>query len=102
MLTPLVILGAGGCARDTLDVVEAINEASPQFDMLGFIVDRQYGTAGDLVNDKPILGDFSWLERNPNMLVVGAVGSSELRRRLVQRATQRGVKFASLIHPSCC
>jgi sugar O-acyltransferase (sialic acid O-acetyltransferase NeuD family) len=96
----LVILGAGGCARDTLDVVDAINDAAPQFDVLGYIVDLPYGTPGDLVNDKPILGDFTWLERHPNVLVVGAVGASELRRRMVLRAAHRGMKFASLIHPS--
>jgi sugar O-acyltransferase (sialic acid O-acetyltransferase NeuD family) len=100
MLTPLIILGAGGCARDTLDLVDAINDASPQYDMLGFIVDAQYGAAGDLVNDKPILGDFTWLERYPSILAVCGVGSSELRRQMVQRATQLGVKFTSLVHPT--
>ena len=100
MTDSLVILGAGGCARDILDAVEAINSAAPQFDMLGFIVDAPYGSPGELVNDIPILGDFTWLERYPNTWVVGGVGASDLRKRMVQRAAKLGVKFATLVHPS--
>lgn len=98
-MKPVVILGAGGCARDTLDVIDAINAVAPQFEMLGFIVDAQYGCAGDLVNEKPILGDFSWLERYPDVMAVSGVGAPELRRRMVQRALQVGTKFATLVHP---
>lgn len=40
MNTPLVILGAGGFARETLDVVGAINSVSLAWDVLGFVVER--------------------------------------------------------------
>lgn len=39
MPQPLAILGAGGFARETLDVVDAINAITLTWDMLGFIVD---------------------------------------------------------------
>lgn len=100
MLQPLVILGAGGFARETLDVVEAINADLPRYDMLGFIVDERYGRAGDIVNEKPILGGFSWLEKHKDVLAVGGVGAPEVRRQMIQRSVKMGIEFATLIHPS--
>jgi sugar O-acyltransferase (sialic acid O-acetyltransferase NeuD family) len=79
--------------------VDAINAVSPRFDMLGFIVDAQYGRAGDLVNEKPILGDFTWLARYSDVWVVCGIGASDLRRRMVLRAAKLGVNFATLVHP---
>jgi hypothetical protein len=38
-LTDLVIVGAGGHGRETLDVVEAINDRSQRWRFLGFIDD---------------------------------------------------------------
>ena len=73
MLKPLVILGAGGFARETLDVVDAINIVSTIWNMLGFLVDAQYGSPGELINEKPILGDFSWFTEHPVICIVCGV-----------------------------
>lgn len=100
MPKPLVILGAGGFARETLDVVDAINAVSPTWDMLGFIVDSQYGQPGTIINDRPILGDFSWLEDHRDVHVVCGVGAPEARRQMILRLTHLDVQYATLIHPS--
>lgn len=100
MLKPLVILGAGGFAREALDVVDAINALSPTWNMMGFLVDAQYGIAGTLVQNKPILGELSWLGDNPNTYVVCGVGAPEHRRALIKRITSFDVQFATLVHPS--
>jgi sugar O-acyltransferase (sialic acid O-acetyltransferase NeuD family) len=97
---PLVILGAGGFARETLDIVDAINAIAPRYDMLGFLVDARYGTAGALVNDRPILGDTTWLADHPDVQVICGVGAPEVRRRLVLAAEQHGAAFAALVHPT--
>lgn len=97
---PLVILGAGGFARETLDVVDAINAVSPTWDMLGFIVDSQYGQSGEIINDKPILGDFSWLEQHREVYAVCGVGAPEARYQMTRRVQALGNLFASLIHPN--
>ncbi|MFN8531787.1 MAG: acetyltransferase [Anaerolineae bacterium] len=100
MLKSLVILGAGGFAREVLDVVDAINAVSPTWEMLGFIVDHRYGTPGDLVHDKPILGDFSWLEQHQEVQLLCAVGAPEIRYRMIRRLAYHQWQFASLVHPS--
>ncbi len=97
---PLVILGAGGFARETLDVVDAINAVSPTWNVLGFIVDGQYGQPGTIINDKPILGDFSWLEAHRDVYVVCGVGAPEIRYQMIRRVHPLGNPFASLIHPN--
>ena len=97
----LIIIGAGGHAREVLDVVESINDSSPQFEVLGFVVDPEYGSAGAVVNDIPILGGIDVLAKySKTVLVTCAVGPSHIRFRLVRRAEAMGCSFATLVHPS--
>lgn len=100
MFQPLVILGAGGFAREILDVIDAINADKPRYDVLGFIVDEKYGRAGDVVNEKQILGGFSWFEKHTDVFAICGVGAPEVRRHMIRRVQNLGVKFAALIHPS--
>jgi len=99
LLKSLVILGAGGFARETLDVVDAINAISLKWDVLGFIVNSEYGLPGTVVNNKPILGDFSWLQQRPEVYIVCGVGAPEIRQRMILQLS-RSSRFATLIHPS--
>lgn len=99
-MKPLVILGAGGFARETLDIVEAINAVQPTWDMLGFLVDSNYGQPGEIVNDKPILGDLEWLRSNRGVHIICGIGAPEVRYRLIQRLKVIHSTFATLVHPS--
>lgn len=97
----IVIIGAGGFGREVLDVIDAINEDKPQYEALGFVVDSQYGSAGTIINGKPILGDFDWLQKYAEKVqVVCGVGPPHQRYHLVQRAKSIGCAFISLIHPT--
>lgn len=98
-LQSVAILGAGGHAREVLDVVDAINAMTPTFKMLGFVVDPEYGAAGEIINDHPILGGFDWLGQHTSVQVICGVGYPELRRQLTQRAQRYGVEFCTLVHP---
>ncbi len=99
-MNPLIILGAGGFARETLDVVDAINAVSPTWDMLGFLVDPEYAEVGKIIQEKPILGDLTWLADHPEVYVVCGVGAPEVRYRMIKEVEKYQVKFATLIHPS--
>lgn len=96
----VVIIGAGGFARETLDVFDAVNDIKLTYNVLGYIVEKEYGVAGTLINDRAILGDFDWFTYHEDVLAICGVGAPEIRRRLVGRAVACGIKFFSIIHPS--
>lgn len=97
----IVILGAGETAREVLDVFEACNKAGQKYDVLGYIIEPQRDFSETVVNDKPVLGDISWLvERRDEVYAICAVGDPGLRLRIVRQAQKLGVCFCSIVHPS--
>jgi sugar O-acyltransferase (sialic acid O-acetyltransferase NeuD family) len=96
----LVILGGGGFAREVWWLSEEVNRERPEWNVLGFI-DEDSGTAGALLCDRQVLGDFGWFEdrSNPPYVVCG-VGSNRTRRRFVNRSRALGLRFATLVHPT--
>jgi sugar O-acyltransferase (sialic acid O-acetyltransferase NeuD family) len=97
----VVILGAGGFAREVLDVFDACNAVGDEFDVLGFVVDPEYLLPGVLVNGRPVLGDFSWLRTHAQEVeAICAVGAPEIRRRMVDKALGAEVRFCSVVHPA--
>lgn len=101
MTKPIVIIGAGGHAREIGDIIDSINSIKEEYDLLGYVVDQEYGTAGEIVKGKPILGDFSWLAKNvKKTTAVCGVGSPQDRYKLINRALQIGTRFCNLIHPN--
>lgn len=98
---PVVIIGAGGFGREVLDVIDAVNQVKPQYEVLGYVVDSQYGAPGTIVNDCPILGGYDWLEnRHKDVLVICGVGPTHHRLQLIRRAETIGCTFFSAIHPN--
>lgn len=99
MTRPLVIVGAGGFGRETIDTVRAINSGSPTWDVIGVIDDspselnlqrlRQLGVE--------YLGG---VDQVPDDAAVAlCVGSPAARAGLAARLSH-SVDFPSLIHPS--
>lgn len=96
----LVIFGAGGFGREVLQLVRDINEAAPAWECEGFLVDSQYAGAGGIVQGLPILGDIAWLNLNPGVQVVIAVGSPVGKRQIALRIRRECENsFATLVHP---
>jgi sugar O-acyltransferase (sialic acid O-acetyltransferase NeuD family) len=97
----LVLLGAGGHARDCLSILEACNRAVPgSYRVLG-LVSELAADQGRTVRDLPVLGDLGWLaQAPPGTGLVAAVGDPALRARLVARAQQHGLEFLNAIHPA--
>lgn len=99
MLRRLVIFGAGGHGREILQLLRDINRAEPRWKFEGFLVDPAYST-DTAVQGCPVLGDVSWLQANPDVSVVVAVGSSAARCRITAAIRQRYEnQFATLVHP---
>jgi sugar O-acyltransferase (sialic acid O-acetyltransferase NeuD family) len=98
----VVIIGAGGFAREVLDVFDACRAAGEDVEVVGWIVDREFGTPGTLVNDVPILGGMEWFGARAasGVRTTCGVGAPEIRKRLVSAALARGAVFTTVIHPT--
>jgi sugar O-acyltransferase (sialic acid O-acetyltransferase NeuD family) len=99
---PIAIFGAGGFAREVLQIIldiNALTPACPPWQPVGFIVDPGYVT-DTLVQGLPILGTAEWLAAHPQVAVVIAVGSPAVRRRTAAKLQQLAAnRFATLVHP---
>ena len=100
-MQPVAIIGAGGHAREILDIFDAINAIAPSFEVVGYLVEAGFGKVGDTANERPVLGGLEWLDnRTSQIRLICGVGSSVLRRRLAVAAAARGARFCNAVHPS--
>ncbi len=100
-MKPLVILGAGGHAREQLDLIRTLESVKPHYEVQGFLVDPEYGRPGEEVAGLPILGDLDWLRAAAHEVeLVCAIGSPAGRAAMVARVEGLGGRFATLVHPS--
>lgn len=100
MPEPLVILGAGGFARETAQLIAAINAQEPTWDLLGFLDD---GLAGTRVGGYRVLGPLEAVHAYPNSSVVCAIGSvmtSTARLPMLARLGIDPERYATLLHPT--
>lgn len=96
----LVIIGAGGFGRETVDTVRAINEATPTWRILGVVDDAPSpeNVARLRALDLKHLGGIDVLPADASAAI--CIGDPVTRGRLAAAMTDRGVKSPSLIHPS--
>ena len=99
----LIILGAGGFARETAWLVERINDKkfTNQWNLLGFLDDDQelWGKSPDEGQVK-VLGPVDTCRDYKDAWFVCAVGGARTRRNIIQRVKSLGVKnFAILLDP---
>ena len=97
----LVILGAGGFAREVAWLVSDINKEgqSVRWDIVGF-VDRKPEWIGKDLNGIPIISLEKATCHLPDVHAVAAIGSPIARERAVAEAEKLGFKFTTLIHPA--
>lgn len=94
MAQDLVVLGAGGFARQLPSLVTDVNFAQPRYRLLGFLAPDNFAHEGEL----PILGTDSELSRIDAAFVIG-IGIPHLRASVDHFATSIGRYPATLIHP---
>lgn len=100
----LVIIGAGGFGRETLDVVEAINasQETPLWEVLGVVDDSPSARALSHLADRNVqwLGTVDeWLARESPAAHVVAVGNPLVRKAIVRRIESALGSLATLVHP---
>lgn len=101
-MTPLVVVGAGGFARETVEAVHACNDVRPTFELVGFL-DDDPEAAGRVVQGLPVLGPASRAGGFAGAQFVVCTGSPAdytSRRRLVERLALPADRFATVVHPA--
>ena len=94
----IVIIGAGGFAREVAWLIEEINKKNEQWNILGFIDDDTENN-GKSLNGYKIIGNTDYLnEMNKNIYAVIAIGNGKIRKKVVEKLKKR--KFGILIHPN--
>lgn len=87
----LVIVGAGGFGRETLDVVLALGEPD-----LAEVIFADDARAGDTVRGRPVIAPE---DAQAGAAIVVAVAEPAARRRLVGRLRRRTLEATTLVHP---
>ncbi|MGB5759905.1 MAG: acetyltransferase [Acidimicrobiales bacterium] len=101
-MTPLVLVGAGGFARETAELVRAINRVEPRYELLGYL-DDDPALHGQLITGAEVLGSLEAVRALADAKVVVCLGSPTsigLRRTVVDRLGLDDARVETLVHPA--
>lgn len=105
MAEKIVVVGAGGFGRETLDVIDAINATAPEpvWEVAGVVDDRPAEIQRDRLNarDIPLLGGLEALRDQVKeyWFVIG-IGSPVVRARIAETLESWGLRAATIVHPA--
>ena len=95
----VLIIGAGGCGREVLQWIKAINAIEKRWNIKGFLDDDPHALDCKVCN-VGIVATVEDYEVKENDELVCCIGNSNLRKRIVERLKRKGAKFVSVIHPN--
>lgn len=98
----LLVVGAGGFAREAAETARAIHAHDGSVELLGFLDDDRALRRGHVAGI-PVLGPVADVDRYPDAAVVIAVGRPDAytaRREIAARLDLASHRYATLVHPS--
>lgn len=95
----IYILGAGGFGRELLQWIKDINMATPTWEIGGFLDDDVHAL-DKYEHDVEVVGTINDWEPKEDEEFALALGSPELKRKIVSIMKSKGAKFATIIHPT--
>jgi sugar O-acyltransferase (sialic acid O-acetyltransferase NeuD family) len=98
----VLLVGAGGFARETAEAVRAVTDSGGGLELLGHLDDdpTRWGTVVDGI---AVLGGMEETARHPEAQLVICTGSPrdyDSRRRLMERLALPRERYARVVHPS--
>lgn len=99
----VVVVGASGFGREALDVLEAMQVAGAEFEIVGVADDSPSQTNLDRIGARGFeyLGTIDdWLPRSRGCRFVLGIGSPKIRRMLVEKLEAAGLGAFTAIHPT--
>lgn len=99
----IVVVGAGGQARDTAWLIEELARAGEPYRFSGFVLsDLKF--LGPRDSRDRLLGDFAWLDQHASEVdaVALGIGTPAVRLAVAERLTREWprLEWPSLVHPS--
>lgn len=95
----LVIIGAGGCGREVLQIAVDVNRSLHKWDSFAFLdYDKSILKGKNCCAD--IEGDDDTYVISEEDEFVCAIGDGNLRKKLIEKYERKGAKFINLIHPT--
>jgi len=99
----IVIVGAGGQARELKSAIGWINRAKNEYEFYGYVI-HDLTLISPRDSDAEILGDFAWLEKNRarvDALAIG-IGTPETRLKVAAelKALLAEIEWPTIVHPS--
>jgi sugar O-acyltransferase (sialic acid O-acetyltransferase NeuD family) len=99
----IVIVGAGGMAREIASALNWINRTGSQFEFLGYVV-TDLSRLGPNDSRDQVLGDISWLQENRDSIDALALGIGNPSIRLKLAAELRHflprMEWPAIVHPT--
>lgn len=104
MSEPLVVIGAGGFGRETVDVARSVvsTDGSSRWDVIGVVDDGASELNRSRVESLglTVLGSIDeWLASGSAESYVVGIGSPAVRRRIVAKLDHAGRQAVSVVHP---
>jgi sugar O-acyltransferase (sialic acid O-acetyltransferase NeuD family) len=99
---PLVVVGAGGFGRETVEAVRALNVAGARWRIAGYL-DDDPARHGTVIDGVPVVGGTEELGDVPDASVVICTGRPDnyvSRPRIAQALDLPSERYATIIHPS--
>lgn len=100
-MTPLLLIGAGGLAREALATIAAVNAVRPRWDVIGLLDDAP-GKHGTAVDGVEVLGPVELVRSHPDAEVLICTASPARRDSRMRIARHLGFddeRYATLVHP---
>lgn len=95
----IAIYGGGGFAREVAWLVQACNVGKKDLYEVVCFIDDDEALQGSILNGIPVMGLKDAHLQFPDARVVGGVGSPKTRQHLMEKATNAGFDFETVIHP---
>lgn len=96
----LYIVGAGGCGREVLELIEDIQEAQgPTWNVKGFLDDTEAPLAGKKC-DCGVVGTIVDYQPGENEVLALAIADPQAKRKISRMLLERGAVFENIIHPT--
>jgi sugar O-acyltransferase (sialic acid O-acetyltransferase NeuD family) len=95
----LLIVGAGGCGRETYQWAQDINRRCPTWTVKGFL-DDDLNALHDKQCDINVLSKIDDYIPCPEDELICAIGNCGMKKKITEKLVAKGAKFASIIHPT--